>query len=85
MPGVAHQVFNRMFVPVVIAGIWGYAHFESIRPQKLTSFWHEGNVVRIGNPYTAPVPPRPTGAIDAAADDVEDVDASEAWTASAGG
>ena len=79
-----------MFVPAVIAGIWGYAHFESIRPQKLTSFWREGNVVRIGNPYTAPVPPRPRGAIGSAVDDVEDVDvddvnASEAWTASAGG
>ena len=69
MPGVAHQVFNRMFVPTVILGIWAYAHFESIRAEGAKGAWREENVMRTGNPCTTPVPPRPIVPPDLDSDD----------------
>jgi hypothetical protein len=60
MDGVARQLLIRMFVPTVVVGIWTYAHLESVRARQWVSMWKEGGTVRVGNPYTAPVPPRPT-------------------------
>jgi hypothetical protein len=59
MHGFARQVFIRMLAPTVVVGLWGYAHMESVRARQWISMWKEGDTIRIGNPYTAPLPPRP--------------------------
>ena len=58
MESRARQIWIRMFVPTVVAGIWTYAHLESVRARQFVSMWKEGSAVRVGNPYTAPIPPR---------------------------
>ena len=55
MPGLARQIFNRMLIPTVIVGLWGYGYFESVDARNLQSTWFEGGTVRCANPYTAPV------------------------------
>jgi hypothetical protein len=87
MPGVAHHVFTRMFVPMVIAGIWAYAHFERVRPQQITSMWREGNVMRVGNPYTTPIRPQPMdrAGTGAGGRNDEDDDLEDAWVANSAG
>jgi hypothetical protein len=57
MPGVAHQIFNRMFVPTVILGIWGYANFESIRAEGARGAWREENANPPRHPSLTPAPP----------------------------
>jgi hypothetical protein len=59
MESRARQILIRMFVPTVVAGIWTYAHLESVRARQFVSMWKEGGAVRVGNPYTASIPPRP--------------------------
>ena len=58
MEGVARKIFVRMFIPAVIVGVWTYAQLESVRARAFVSMWKEGGIVRVGNPYTAPLPRR---------------------------
>jgi hypothetical protein len=57
MPGLARAIFNRMFVPTVIGGMWAYAHFNGVDARTLRTTWRDANnVEHCANPYTAPVP-----------------------------
>jgi hypothetical protein len=65
MESLARKVLIRMFAPTVVVGIWTYAHLESVRATQRISMWHEGGAIRVGNPYTAPVPSPWTGPANA--------------------
>ena len=71
MESPARQVLIRMFVPMVVVGIWTYAHLESVRARQWVSMWREGGTTRVGNPYSAPARPQwkaPVNAYDGPGD-----------------
>jgi hypothetical protein len=59
-----HQTFNRLLIPAVVGGLWAYAHLKNTTSRTMTMTWREGNVMRTGNPFTAPVTPVILGSDD---------------------
>ena len=83
MEGVARKLLVRMFVPAVIVGIWTYAHLEGVRSRAFVSMWKEDGVVRVGNPYTAPLSRR-SQALSSATDEPGDEEIEGTATANGG-
>lgn len=75
MESLARKVLIRMFAPTVVVGIWTYAHLESVKVRPWVSIWNERGTVRIGDPYTAPLPvPTPWTGPASAYDEQDDRD-----------
>jgi hypothetical protein len=64
MGGRARGVFNWMLVPTVVVGLVAYARFQNVNSRTLQTTWREHNGLRLGNPYTTPLPAFPLSGTD---------------------